>query len=137
MLRRARFYNLQLYVADQSPDGITLIEKSDLDNHEARIRVPAESCRAQNHPDWQGQRIIAGAGRPQRSTTGRSATCTRRTMIRETATPIATHLLMAPGGAPTSSLTSEGSKATDHPVQRCAGAFSDGRHPQRLLRRRA
>jgi spore coat protein A len=38
---QARFYNLQLYVADQSPDGITLIEKSDLDNHEARIRVPA------------------------------------------------------------------------------------------------
>jgi spore coat protein A len=26
---QARFYNLQLYVADQSPDGITLIEKSD------------------------------------------------------------------------------------------------------------
>jgi len=38
---QARFYNLQLYVADQSPDGITLIEKSDLDNHENRIRVPA------------------------------------------------------------------------------------------------
>jgi spore coat protein A len=37
---QARFYNLQLYVADQSPDGITLTESADLDNNGNRIKVP-------------------------------------------------------------------------------------------------
>ena len=37
---QARFYNLQWYVADQSPDGITLTESADLDNHGNRIKVP-------------------------------------------------------------------------------------------------
>jgi spore coat protein A len=37
---QARFYNLQWYVADQSPDGIALSESADLDNHGNRIKVP-------------------------------------------------------------------------------------------------
>jgi spore coat protein A len=37
---QARFYNLQLYVGDQTSDGITLKESSDLDNHGNRIKVP-------------------------------------------------------------------------------------------------
>jgi spore coat protein A len=38
---QARFYNLQLYVADQSADGITLTESADRDNHGNRIKIPA------------------------------------------------------------------------------------------------
>jgi spore coat protein A len=38
---QARFYNLQLYVGDHSPDGITLTESPDLNNHGDRIKVPA------------------------------------------------------------------------------------------------
>jgi spore coat protein A len=37
---QARFYNLQLYVGDQSPDGITLQESADLDHAGNRIKVP-------------------------------------------------------------------------------------------------
>jgi FtsP/CotA-like multicopper oxidase with cupredoxin domain len=37
---QARFYNLQLYVGDQSADGITLKESADLDNNGNRIRIP-------------------------------------------------------------------------------------------------
>ncbi len=38
---QARFYNLQLYVGDGSPDGITLTESSSIDNNGNRIKVPA------------------------------------------------------------------------------------------------
>jgi spore coat protein A len=38
---QGRFYNLQLYVADQSIDGITLKESSEIDNHGNPIKVPA------------------------------------------------------------------------------------------------
>jgi spore coat protein A len=41
---QARFYNLQLYVGDQSPDGITFTESPDLDNHGNRIKVPANQA---------------------------------------------------------------------------------------------
>ncbi len=37
---QARFYNLQLYVADQSADGIALTESADLDNNGNRIKIP-------------------------------------------------------------------------------------------------
>jgi FtsP/CotA-like multicopper oxidase with cupredoxin domain len=37
---QARFYNLQLYVGDESPDGITLTDSTEIDNHGNRIKVP-------------------------------------------------------------------------------------------------
>src|SRR5207344_2049305 len=37
---QARFYNLQLYVADHSADGIALTESTDLDNNGNRIKIP-------------------------------------------------------------------------------------------------
>jgi len=37
---QARFYNLQLYVGDGSPDGITLIDSDEIDNNGNRIKVP-------------------------------------------------------------------------------------------------
>jgi FtsP/CotA-like multicopper oxidase with cupredoxin domain len=41
---QARFYNLQLYVGDGSPDAITLKESSDLDNRGNRIKIPANTA---------------------------------------------------------------------------------------------
>ena len=37
---QARFYNLQLYVGDGSPDGITLTDSTEIDNNGNRIKVP-------------------------------------------------------------------------------------------------
>ncbi len=37
----ARFYNLQLYVADNSPDGITLVDSGDVDNNGNPILKPS------------------------------------------------------------------------------------------------
>jgi len=37
---QARFYNLQLYVGDGSPDGITLTDSSEIDNNGNPIKVP-------------------------------------------------------------------------------------------------
>jgi FtsP/CotA-like multicopper oxidase with cupredoxin domain len=37
---QGRFYNLQLYVGDGSPDGITLTDSTDMDNNGNRIKVP-------------------------------------------------------------------------------------------------
>jgi spore coat protein A len=41
---QARFYNLQLYVGDGSPDGITLTESGEIDNHGNRIKVPRNAA---------------------------------------------------------------------------------------------
>jgi spore coat protein A len=38
---QARFYNLQLYVGDRSPDGITLTESAQIDNNGNHTRVPS------------------------------------------------------------------------------------------------
>ena len=37
---QGRFYNLQLYVGDLSPDGITLTDSAETDNNGNRIRIP-------------------------------------------------------------------------------------------------
>jgi FtsP/CotA-like multicopper oxidase with cupredoxin domain len=37
---QARFYNLQLYVADRSVDGITLTQREDRDNNGNRLMIP-------------------------------------------------------------------------------------------------
>lgn len=41
---QARFYNLQLYVADGSPDGITLTASSNIDNNGNPIMVPRNAA---------------------------------------------------------------------------------------------
>ena len=38
---QARFYNLQLYIGDGSPDAITLTDSADVDNHGNRIKAPS------------------------------------------------------------------------------------------------
>src|SRR5262245_10371460 len=41
---QARFYNLQLYMGDASPDGITLIDSANTDNNGNRIKIPTNAA---------------------------------------------------------------------------------------------
>jgi spore coat protein A len=41
---QGRFYNLQLYVGDGSPDGITLADSTEIDNNGNRIKVPKNAA---------------------------------------------------------------------------------------------
>jgi hypothetical protein len=121
---QARFYNLQLYVADQSADGIALTESADLDNHGNRIEIPknpagpriiqigkdsgllpAPAQRVRG-PQTHGY-LVADDDDPRN---GNASSC---------------NLLLAPGERATSSSTSGSSRAIDH-SQRAPAPFPMG-----------
>ena len=134
---QARFYNLQLYVGDQSPDGITLKESADLDNNGNRIKVPTNPAGPKIIQIGKDSGLLPGAGRAQRPAEADRLSGHDRGGRSDERQCQSLQPLDGPWRTRRHHRGLQRiRRAINRSIQRCASPISDGRHSQRLLCRR-